>query len=278
MGLKVDTIQNPSSSTVNLTLDTSGNVGLGTTPSASSQKMLQVGTSGSVIGVAGDGINLTSNAVYNSAWKYVTTGSATLYSMSAGLHIWYTNASGSAGTTFTPTEVMRIDTSGNVSIGTTAFLARLAAVSSGGTTSVLKNAASGGYARENYVSSNSGVYYFDFYGKYADSAQLGYISSNGTIMNYSTTSDVRLKENIVDAPSALPTLTALQVRSFDWKNGPHQEFGFIAQELAEVDPNAVVKGPTEDTMWGVDTSVLVPMLIKAVQELTAKVAALETSQ
>jgi len=37
----------------------------------------------------------------------------------------------------------------------------------------------------------------------------------------------------------------------------------------------VVKGQTEDDMWGVDTSVLVPMLIKAVQELSAEVEALK---
>ena len=68
----------------------------------------------------------------------------------------------------------------------------------------------------------------------------------------------------------------MQVRSFDWKaDGEHQTYGFIAQELETVAPYAVSKGETEDDMWGVDYSKLVPMLVKEIQDLKARVQELE---
>ena len=276
-------IYNPTSTTLGLStngtnavyINASQNVGVGTTPNAWSTVTALQMAGPSLWGSSSVG-HLSVNTYFDGTdYKYISTAAATDYYQLSGTHVWRYAASGTAGATVTFSEAMRTDSSGNVSIGTTAFFARLAAVSSGGTTLALKNAASGGYARESYVSSNAGTYYFDFYGKYADNANLGSIASNGTTMTYATSSDVRLKENIVDAPSALPTLAALQVRSFDWKTGPHHKFGFIAQEVVEIDPNAVAKGPTEDDMWGVDTSVLVPMLIKAVQELSAEVEALK---
>jgi hypothetical protein len=110
---------------------------------------------------------------------------------------------------------------------------------------------------------------------YAGSA-VGSISTNGTTTAYNTSSDYRLKENIVDAPSASDSIDAIQIRSFDWKaDGSHQKYGVIAQELEAIAPEAVSKGEKEEDMWGVDYSKLVPMLIKEVQSLRARVAQLE---
>jgi len=103
----------------------------------------------------------------------------------------------------------------------------------------------------------------------------------GSVMQYTGTSDARLKENIVDSTSGLEKLANVKVRSFDWKeSGSHVDFGVIAQELEEVAPEAVAKGKdnedgTIDTPYAVDTSILVPAMIKAIQELNAKVTALE---
>jgi hypothetical protein len=105
---------------------------------------------------------------------------------------------------------------------------------------------------------------------------VGSISTNGTITAYSTSSDVRLKENIVDAPSASSVIDAIQIRSYDWKaDGSHQKYGVVAQELVNVAPEAVSQGETEEDMWGVDYSKLVPMLVKEIQDLRARVAQLE---
>ena len=105
---------------------------------------------------------------------------------------------------------------------------------------------------------------------------VGSISTNGLTTTYSESSDERLKENIVDAPAG--NIDALKVRSFDWKaNGEHQDYGFIAQELETVAPYAVAKGETDEDMWGVDYGKLVPMLVKEIQDLKAKVEALENA-
>jgi trimeric autotransporter adhesin len=101
----------------------------------------------------------------------------------------------------------------------------------------------------------------------------------GGAVRYNTTSDQRLKENIVDSASALPLINAVKVRAFDWKEtGFHVEYGVIAQELEAVAPDAVSIGTDSndglmENPWGVDTAVLVPAMIKAIQELNAKVEA-----
>jgi hypothetical protein len=107
--------------------------------------------------------------------------------------------------------------------------------------------------------------------------QIGYIYNNTASVTYNTTSDQRLKENIVDAPSASEDIDAIQVRSFDWKvDGSHQKYGMVAQELLTVAPSAVAQPEDPEEMMGVDYSVLVPMLVKEIQSLRARVAALES--
>lgn len=93
---------------------------------------------------------------------------------------------------------------------------------------------------------------------------------------YNVTSDVRLKDNIADAVDAGSKVDALQVRQFDWKEtGNHVDYGFVAQELDAVVPHAVSKPEDDEAMWSVDYSKLVPMLVKEIQSLRARVAALE---
>jgi hypothetical protein len=105
---------------------------------------------------------------------------------------------------------------------------------------------------------------------------VGSISTSGSATTYSTSSDQRLKENIVDAPSASNDIDAIQVRSFDWiADGSHQDYGMIAQELQAVAPEAVTGDADSDEMMGVDYSKLVPMLVKEIQSLRARVAQLE---
>jgi hypothetical protein len=111
---------------------------------------------------------------------------------------------------------------------------------------------------------------------------VGYVSYNGSGVTYNTTSDIRLKENIVESPSATSIIQSLKVRSFDWKeSNKHDNFGFVAQELYEVYPNAVTKQKnkedgTMDMPWGVDYSKLVPVLVKTIQEQQAMIEELKT--
>jgi DNA-binding ferritin-like protein (Dps family) len=111
---------------------------------------------------------------------------------------------------------------------------------------------------------------------YNPNGGVGSIRTNGSTTAFNTTSDQRLKENIADADDAGSKIDAIQVRKYDWKaDGSHQDYGMIAQELLEVAPEAVSQGETEEEMMGVDYSKLVPMLVKEIQSLRARVAQLE---
>lgn len=110
-------------------------------------------------------------------------------------------------------------------------------------------------------------------------AQVGSITTTNAATAYNTSSDARLKENIVDAEQALNVLADIQVRQFDWKAGGHQAYGFIAQELYDLVPDAVSPGGADvsTSPWGLDNSKLVPLLVKALQEVLTRVELIEQS-
>jgi trimeric autotransporter adhesin len=108
------------------------------------------------------------------------------------------------------------------------------------------------------------------------------------VQTITSLSDKRDKKEITDIPVGLDFLKALQPRSFVWNmrdggkiNVP--EFGFIAQEIQEAQKNAgvVVPNLVDDSnpdYLAVGAGTLIPILVKAVQELATRVAALEASQ
>lgn len=112
---------------------------------------------------------------------------------------------------------------------------------------------------------------------YNNGGSRGSITISGSATSFNTSSDARLKENIVDSPSASSDIDAIQVRSFDWKfDGANQKYGMIAQELLEVAPEAVSEGEKEEDMMSIDYSKLVPMLVKEIQSLRTRITALES--
>jgi hypothetical protein len=158
---------------------------------------------------------------------------------------------------------MTIDSSGNVLVGLTG--------SATGTQNGVEIVNSGIIRTDR--NSTGTISHVEFYNP---NGLVGQITTNGSTTTYATSSDERLKENVVDAPAG--NIDDLKVRSFDWKaDGEHQDYGFIAQELETVAPYAVSKGETDEDMWGVDYSKLVPMLVKEIQDLKAKVEALENN-
>jgi len=171
-----------------------------------------------------------------------------------------------AGTSTTPTtEAMRLDSAGNLLVGTTSSVGS----GSAGVTVANVSGVIGQVGIAKTYSGTTGAMKF-YYG----STEVGRIDYSDTSTTYVTSSDERLKENIVDAPAG--NIDSIKVRSFDWKaDGSHQEYGFIAQELETVAPYAVAVGETDEDMWGVDYSKLVPMMIKEIQDLKAEVAALK---
>jgi hypothetical protein len=166
-------------------------------------------------------------------------------------------------------ERMRIDSSGNLLVGTT--------VAAGNKTHISFDPSSQNGMRFSHSSgtyTNSAIVFVN-----ASGVTVGSIKTNGSTTSYNTSSDERLKENITNAQDASAVIDGIQVRQFDWKaDGEHQRYGMIAQELDTVAPEAVTKGETEDDMWSVDYSKLVPMLVKEIQDLRKRVEELETSQ
>jgi len=115
-----------------------------------------------------------------------------------------------------------------------------------------------------------------FYCNGVDKGSINFDGSN--TISYTSSSDQRLKENIADADDAGSKVDAIQVRKFDWiADGSHQDYGMIAQELQTVVPEAVWAPADPDEMMGVDYSKLVPMLVKEIQSLRARVAQLENN-
>jgi hypothetical protein len=122
------------------------------------------------------------------------------------------------------------------------------------------------------------------------------IRDSGNVVNqnnsYGAISDIKLKENIVDATPKLAKLNQVRVVNYNLIGEGQKQLGVIAQELEQVFPGMVEESPDRDaegndlgtTTKAVKYSVFVPMLIKAMQEqqqmietLQAKVAALENA-
>jgi hypothetical protein len=104
-------------------LDSSGNLGLGVTPSAwgSSAKALQFNTTGALWAVGGQS-RIGNNHYFDTggAFRYITSGAiATDFSQTSAGISWLIAPSGTAGNSFTFTTVMTLDASGNLGIGTT---------------------------------------------------------------------------------------------------------------------------------------------------------------
>lgn len=112
--------------------------------------------------------------------------------------------------------------------------------------------------------------------------QVGSISTNGSATSYTTSSDYRLKENVTPVDNPIGRLQAIQVHDFNFISDPTVRVsGFIAHELAEVIPEAVIgekDAVNEDgsiAPQGVDQSKVVPLLVAALQNALARIEALE---
>jgi hypothetical protein len=110
-------------------------------------------------------------------------------------------------------------------------------------------------------------------------AAIGTITHNATSVQFNTTSDVRLKENIHTSQFGLETVEAIKIYDYNFKADAEKNLstGVLAQELYKVYPQAVTIGgeDAKTNPWQVDYSKLTPVLIKAVQELSSKVESLE---
>jgi hypothetical protein len=144
-------------------LDSSGNLGLGVTPSAwvFGGKLLQVTDSGG-IAASGPNANYFANTFFNgSSYRYIQTGAASLYAHANSQHQWFNAPSGTAGAAITFTQAMTLDASGNLLVGKTSptysSAGRGLAELNGSTESIL--ALQYGGANGYFLQTNSGAAY-----------------------------------------------------------------------------------------------------------------------
>ena len=254
-----------------MTLDASGNLGIGTTSPTStySARLASLAAAGATALAldAPTGTNTSINWYYNGTAKWSTQV------LTTGEYRWYDFVAGA--------ERARIDSSGNLLVGTTSLplTQGFAAIAYAG----------GTYARiaHNTSAGTSDGYIQFFY----NSTQIGSIAQNGTsAVQYLTSSDYRLKENIVPMTGALAVVLQLNPVTYNWKSDGTVSQGFIAHELQTVVPDCVngEKDAVDDdgnpVYQGIDTSFLVATLTAAIQEqqaiiqsLTARITALESA-
>ena len=120
--------------------------------------------------------------------------------------------------------------------------------------------------------------------QYASDTNTGrfYVLGNGDVQNtnnsYGAISDVRLKENIVDASPKLSDLMQVRVRNYNIIGDTQKQLGVVAQELESIFPAMIQETVDRDengddlgtTTKSVKYSVFVPILVKAIQELKAE--------
>jgi hypothetical protein len=98
----------------------------------------------------------------------------------------------------------------------------------------------------------------------------GTISISGNTTSYNTSSDYRLKQDLKDF-NGLSLVNQINVYDYQWKSDSTRSYGVMAHELQSVLPYAVTGVKDGEKMQGVDYSKIVPVLIKAIQELKAEI-------
>ena len=230
----------------------------------------------------------------------ITDGSSSdfhvLAGYSSGLCIIGPSA-GSLGIKTANSERMRIDTSGQVMVGSSSSISSFyngagSEVGFGGNPSGWMAAVRGSTNTPLYVS-HSGTGSGEFIRFSQSTTGRGYIHWNGTTLQLTSTSDHRLKENVEPIADATTRINALNPVAYNLIEGGDSAEGFLAHELQEHVPHAVtgtynevytaedLQDEDSEDLIGtpkyqtVSYASLTPLLVKALQESNAKIAELE---
>ena len=312
-------------STYHATLDSSGNLGLGVTPSAwtTGFKAIQISSLSTLYQDSASNTILSNNSEnVGNVNKYITTAGASLYLQNAGQHLWFTAPSGAAGNPISFGDPkMTLTAAGDLGIGTASPGAKLDVNGSiwAGDSLLAKTASSVVYIRNlggvNRIDSynwpitahtpllfNASNITFTIadadrafitsagnwvvpatYSNNVGAVRQVYVDSSG---NYGYNASLReTKTNIVELNS-VDWLYDLNPVSFNYRekdeSGEYTDeakadihYGLIADDVESVNKELCTYS-TEGKLEGVRYDLLVPALLKAFQELSAKVTALET--
>ena len=297
--------------TTALAIDNSGNVGIGVVPEAdivADRPHLRIGATTVLSGSSNnDQTYLSNNAKqvttsHSAGWEYLITDHASQYKQLDGTHIFNVAPSGTADSAISWTTAMTIDNAAQVFVGASQFM-------------VGKGTAIGGYGATFYPTGSANnmvvVYNKDYNGGSVVmffqtlGTTVGTIESSASATSYNTSSDYRLKTDVQPMTGAADRVKLLKPCNFEWINTGERVDGFLAHEAQEVVPEAVTgtKDAMRDeeyevtpavvddegvettaavmgtrsvpNMQGIDQSKLVPLLTATIQELIARIEALE---
>jgi hypothetical protein len=277
-------------------IDSSGNVGIGTnSPAAKIEVVAGTGNVATATFRTGD-----ATATNNAGGGFYANSSATAGSRNARLWLdadganfggsdyFYIDKVGNSGDVFliqqsnaamtfqtNGTERARIDSSGNLLVGTTS----LNPSGAGTDGRVVISSANGGQSALTCYNAGTGA--VNIVSLENGNGQVGRIQISGTSTSYLTSSDYRLKENIKSMTGALSKISQLKPVTYKWKVDGSDGQGFIAHELAQIVPECV--GGEKDAVdangnpqyQGIDTSFLVATLTAAIQEQQAIIESLK---
>jgi hypothetical protein len=267
-----------------MTLDASGNLGIGVT---SPTRSLDIGRSSAageigafITNTAGSTTNSTASLwfgtwggasttnIYNAKISAVNTNGG---SAASDLTFWTYNGSGSSSGVI---ERARIDSSGRFMVGTTA------AEGQQGLTITPNGSVGAAFLVWNRADTASASTAASFRN---NGTAVGRIEYTNTATSYVTSSDYRLKNTIAPMTGALAKVALLKPCTYKWNADGSDGEGFIAHELAEVVPQCVtgekdaVDAEGKPQYQGIDTSFLVATLTAAIQELKAEFDAYKAS-
>jgi len=261
---------------------------VGLTSSIASNGIAQIGGNADtrliIDGSSTQGIFFTKSGADNGTYRVDASGN----------HNWFVAGAATAN--------MTLDASGNLLVGTTSGSNKLTVVNSASFAAAINSQntrnVSGDFAFATTLGSNCSNTSSYHIISSTGGADKFYVFGNGNVVNtnnsYGPLSDVKLKENIVDATPKLQDLMRVRIVNYNLKAElgyeSHKQIGVVAQELEQVFAGLVDEMPDKDaegndlgtTTKSVKMSVFTPMLIKAIQEqqalitaLTARITALE---
>jgi hypothetical protein len=284
-------------STAAFCLNGAGQVGIGKIPETewdSAWKVLQVGAGAMAATTDYGQMSWSQNgkargASSNSSWERIETGAATQYVQDAGNHYFKYAASASADVGIAWTQAMTITTGGDVLINKTA----LNQTTTGGVTM----RAAGTVFRGEFSVANNEFAIWNNYGSPAGTAAMhfrydnsakGSIGLTSSAVSFNTSSDYRLKENVDYTWDATTRLKQLKPARFNWIADDTNTLidGFLAHEVSTIVPEAITGEkdavyPVGHELEGdlspqvIDQSKLIPLLVKTIQELEARITTLE---
>jgi hypothetical protein len=262
--------------TERMRIDSAGNVGIGTSSPTAGGKL---DVNGTAYFGTGDKVKIYSNNILQNAGTLDigTIGSAACIFNTAN------------------TERMRIDSSGNLLVGTTAklqddnkFVVQGSGGNGGNGIGIFYNTGIDSspslVCSKGSTTTSSSARFIQFYAGGVTTTAMGGIVGNGASnVQFASLSDAREKTNIQSISGSLEKINALNPVEFDWiTDGSHIKAGFVAQEVEQVFPEFVVDNMSNDGqevrkgLTGGMTGGIVAHLVKAIQELKTEVDALKS--